>query len=117
MVGRAELSGQVSRDTLFYSCYSIVRLNHPCSFLPNRPQLSLGVPRIWTSPSQRGQGIAQCLLDRTLEHYNARATQHSRANEAVGDRSKVDLDPAAAALCRQHVGQIGSEYGWLVYSA
>jgi hypothetical protein len=25
---RAELSGQVSWDTLFYSCYSIVRLNY-----------------------------------------------------------------------------------------
>lgn len=25
---RAELSGQLSRNILFYSCYSIVRLNH-----------------------------------------------------------------------------------------
>jgi len=93
---------------------------------------SLGVSRIWTSPSHRGQGIAQCLLDRALEHYNA------RANEAAVDGSKVDLDPTAAAPSRQHTGQItkdhvafsqpidagarlakkwvGNRYGWLVYS-
>jgi N-acetyltransferase len=100
---------------------------------------SLGVSRIWTSPSHRGQGIAQCLLDRALEHHNTRITQHNDANEAAVDRSRLDSDRTLPAPSQQHMELItkdhvafsqptevgaklarkwtGKKYGWLVYSA
>jgi N-acetyltransferase len=100
---------------------------------------SLGVSRIWTSPSHRGQGIAQCLLDRALEHHNTRITQRDAANEAAVDRSKLDSDRTLPAPSQQHMELItkdhvafsqpteigaklarkwtGKKHGWLVYSA
>ena len=100
---------------------------------------SLGISRIWTSPSHRGQGIAQSLLDRALEHYNARITQHNRANEGAVERSKADSDCTSATPTRNPIEHItkdniafsqptevgaklarkwtGKKYGWLVYSA
>jgi N-acetyltransferase len=102
-------------------------------------QASLGVSRIWTSPSHRGQGIAQCLLDRALENHNTRVTEHNRTNEAAVERSKADSNPTSLAPGRQHLELItkdhvafsqptevgaklarkwtGKKYGWLVYSA
>ncbi|KAM0694101.1 hypothetical protein Q7P36_006227 [Cladosporium allicinum] len=99
----------------------------------------LGVSRIWTSPSHRGQGIAQSVLDRALENHNTRVTQHSHANEPAVDSSKVDSDHTSQATSPQHIEQItkdhvafsqptevgaklarkwtGKKYGWLVYSA
>jgi len=99
----------------------------------------LGISRIWTSPSHRGQGIAQSLLDRALEHYNTRVVKHDRTNQAAVDSSKVDSDPTPQAPSRQVMDLItkdhvafsqptevgaklarkwtGKNYGWLVYSA
>jgi N-acetyltransferase len=99
----------------------------------------LGVSRIWTSPSHRGQGIAKSLLDRALEHHNTRVVGHNRANEAGIDSSKVDSDATSQAPNPQHMKPItkdhvafsqptevgaklarkwtGKKYGWLVYSA
>ena len=100
---------------------------------------SLGISRIWTSPSHRGQGIAKSLLDRALEHHNARAAHHSRANEATVDPSNVSSDSTSQTPSRRHMEHItkdhvafsqpteagaklarkwtGKKYGWLVYSA
>lgn len=101
---------------------------------------SLGISRIWTSPSHRGQGVAQCLLDQALEYHNARVVQLNRANEASVGHSKPDSDSTSqAAPSRQPIEQInkdhvafsqptevgaklarkwtGKKYGWLVYSA
>jgi N-acetyltransferase len=99
----------------------------------------LGVSRIWTSPSHRGQGIAKSLLDRALEHHNTRVVGHDRANEAAIDSSKVDSDATSQApnpphmepIAKDHVAfsqptevgaklarkWTGKKYGWLVYSA
>jgi N-acetyltransferase len=100
----------------------------------------LGVSRIWTSPSHRGQGIAQSLLDRALEYHNTRITHHNHSDQTVVDRSKVDSDPTSQApsppqhmelIIKDHVAfsqptevgaklarkWTGKKYGWLVYSA
>jgi N-acetyltransferase len=99
----------------------------------------LGVSRIWTSPSHRGQGVAQSLLDRALEHHNTRITQHNHSDQTVVDRSKVDSGPTLQAPTSQRMEPItkdhvafsqptevgaklarkwtGKKYGWLVYSA
>jgi N-acetyltransferase len=100
----------------------------------------LGVSRIWTSPSHRGQGIARGLLDRALEHHNTRVTQHNSAKQAAVDRPEVNSDSTSQTpsppqhmepITKDHVAfsqptevgaklarkWTGKKYGWLVYSA
>lgn len=99
----------------------------------------LGVSRIWTSPSHRGQGIAHSLLNRALEHHNTRFTQQNQTNETAVDSPDAGTDPTRQTPSRQHTKHItkdhvafsqptevgaklarkwtGKKYGWLVYSA
>jgi N-acetyltransferase len=98
----------------------------------------LGVSRIWTAPTHRGQGIANALLDQAIEHYNERVSEHNSTNsidanpaqqDSVADKPKEvttdDLEPiskdqvafsqptdAGAKLARKWFGK---KYGWLVY--
>jgi N-acetyltransferase len=98
----------------------------------------LGVSRIWTAPTHRGQGIANSLLDQAIQHYNDRVTEHNSAQRIDDDlpkpASEVDqpkqatsdeLEPiskdqvafsqptdAGAKLARKWFGK---KYGWLVY--
>jgi N-acetyltransferase len=94
----------------------------------------LGISRIWTSPSHRGQGIAKALLDQALQHYNERVTMpNSAISTDAGEvkprgsppASNRELEPmtkdqvafsqptdAGARLARKWTGK---KYGWLVY--
>ena len=98
----------------------------------------LGVSRIWTAPTHRGQGIANSLLDQAIRHYNERVAEHNSANgidtkpseeDSVADKPKretVDTletiskdlvafsqpTDAGAKLARKWFGK---KYGWLVY--
>ncbi|GAB7331753.1 hypothetical protein MBLNU13_g03722t1 [Cladosporium sp. NU13] len=98
----------------------------------------LGVSRIWTAPTHRGQGIANTLLDQAIRHYNERAAEYNSADDV--DANKPEEDPVAdnpkqetkdelesiskdqvafsqptdagAKLARKWFGK---KYGWLVY--
>jgi N-acetyltransferase len=98
----------------------------------------LGISRIWTAPTHRGQGIADSLLDQAIEHYNDRVSEHNSATrvdvnpsqeDSVAEKPKQatsdDLETiskdqvafsqptdAGAKLARQWFGK---KYGWLVY--
>lgn len=86
----------------------------------------LGVSRIWTSPSHRGQGIAKCLLDRALQHQNehlanddelAPVKDLQKPNEKSRTITKDQVafsqpTDAGAKLARRWFGR---KYGWLVY--
>jgi N-acetyltransferase len=98
----------------------------------------LGISRIWTAPTHRGQGIANSLLDHAVQHYNERVSEHKIARSIDADRTEKDpladkpkqqttdgLDiiskdqvafsqptDAGAKLARKWFGK---KYGWLVY--
>lgn len=92
----------------------------------------LGISRIWVSSSQRGHGIAEVLLNQTLQHHNERAsivtrdqsspkTQHdeetkdpSAAPKQISKNQVAFSQPTAAGakLARKWHGR---NYGWLVY--
>lgn len=89
----------------------------------------LGISRIWTSPTHRGHGIAQCLLDRALGHHSECGFDHmGQCGNEDGDAQKkpessiqcITKDnvafsqptEAGARLARKWLGR---NYGWLVY--
>jgi N-acetyltransferase len=94
----------------------------------------LGISRIWTSPSHRGQGIAKALLDQAVAHYNERVTMHDHTKSANAGEAETRGSPqavnrklelltkdqvafsqptdAGAKLARKWTGK---KYGWLVY--
>jgi N-acetyltransferase len=94
----------------------------------------LGISRIWTSPSHRGQGIAKALLDQAVQHYNECVTAHKGTSSNNASEVKPrgsppapnrELEPmtkdqvafsqptdAGAKLARKWTGK---KYGWLVY--
>lgn len=98
----------------------------------------LGVSRIWTAPTHRGQGIANSLLDQAIEHYNERVAEHNSTksievntsqqdtvadnpmSETINSLSSIAKDQVAfsqptdagAKLARKWFGK---KYGWLVY--
>lgn len=98
----------------------------------------LGISRIWTAPTHRGQGIANSLLDQAIQHYNDRVAEHNSAKtidadpseeDSVADKPKqetaesleiISMDQVAfsqptdagAKLARKWFGK---KYGWLVY--
>lgn len=95
----------------------------------------LGISRIWTSPTHRGQGIAKSLLDQAVRHYNDRVTEHNhiegndakqlslgdgQPTQAISDLVLISKDQVAfsqptdagAKLARKWTGK---KYGWLVY--
>lgn len=105
---------------------------------------SLGISRIWTSPSHRKRGIATALLDTALSHHNEQVTLHNKGvdNNLVVDPQVVDAKEATdtdatpgkpgrltAELTKGKVAfsqptvagarlarkWIGKNYGWLVY--
>lgn len=96
---------------------------------------ALGVSRIWVSPSHRGQGIAEILLDQALQHHNEHASNSTRISKTSDQPSpklqkqtethsmelkQVSKDQiafsqptdAGAKLARKWNGKV---YGWLVY--
>jgi N-acetyltransferase len=98
----------------------------------------LGISRIWTSPSHRGQGIAKALLDQALQHDNERVAMRNRTNSTDASQAQLATEPngstpasnrelasmtkdqvafsqptdAGAKLARKWTGK---KYGWLVY--
>ncbi|KAK6443054.1 hypothetical protein LTR95_000769 [Oleoguttula sp. CCFEE 5521] len=96
---------------------------------------SLGISRIWTSPTHRGQGIAGTLLDRALLHHDSRpgpsrlGSGDDTARSAITNGlspleqpmpvvSKSDVafsqpTEMGARLARKWCGKA---YGWLVYA-
>lgn len=98
----------------------------------------LGISRIWTSPTHRGQGIAQCLLDRALEHHNERVSgQTGQRQDEDGEAqkesesSRITVSPVnhTEKITKDHVAfsqpteagarlarkWLGRNFGWLVY--
>ncbi|OQO08200.1 hypothetical protein B0A48_06995 [Cryoendolithus antarcticus] len=95
----------------------------------------MGISRIWTSPTQRGQGIAIALLDRARSHFDGQIRPHESntrhdlppseimygASPVEGARpgiSKADVafsqpTEMGARLARKWCGRT---YGWLVYA-
>lgn len=97
----------------------------------------LGISRIWTSPSQRGQGVAKSLLDMAVQHFNESVDRHNTAQTSVNRKSQeselsVTTQPTSPILEHITKDQIafsqpteagtklarkwtGKKYGWLVY--
>ncbi|KAF2169705.1 hypothetical protein M409DRAFT_64748 [Zasmidium cellare ATCC 36951] len=103
----------------------------------------LGISRIWTSPTHRGQGIAKCLLDKSLAH--AKSCHHLEMTNSImciqnnsksTPAQKEARTSAAKQLCDRRMAikesdvafsqptesgarlarrWTGKAYGWLVY--
>jgi N-acetyltransferase len=112
--------------------------NQPIRIATKSSPAKLGISRIWTAPTHRGQGIAKALLDQAVQHYNDRVSEHN-GNKSADSKSTplepavgspdqattADLDllskdqvafsqptEAGAKLARKWMGR---KYGWLVY--
>ena len=59
------------------------QLNQPISLSNSAYSARLGISRIWTSPTHRGQNIATTLLDTAFEHHNQRAERQESARVAA----------------------------------
>lgn len=97
----------------------------------------LGISRIWTSPSQRGQGVAKTLLDTAVQHFNERIDRHNTEKASVDGKpqeSRLHDTAQATKLSTEHITKdhiafsqpteagtklarkwTGRKYGWLVY--
>lgn len=98
----------------------------------------LGISRIWTAPTHRGQGIANSLLNQAIEHYNDRVVDHSStksidaepSEEALGsDKPKQETSNELETVSKDQIAfsqptdagaklarkWFGKKYGWLVY--
>jgi N-acetyltransferase len=115
-----------------------VAVDEPIRIATKSSPAKLGVSRIWTAPTHRGQGIAKALLDQAVQHYNDRVSEHNRMKSARAEPSQVELgvdSPKQAVtddlglLCKEQVAFSqptdagaklarkwnGKNYGWLVY--
>ncbi|KAK4497353.1 hypothetical protein PRZ48_011804 [Zasmidium cellare] len=124
------------RQTLLEADKRPLQLSHT----PSPAQL--GISRIWTSPTHRGQGIAKCLLDTALTHtkschyfdlvkrveliHNSAASpakKGAKKNEAKQIyHPKIEMKESDVAFsqptesgARLARRWIGKPYGWLVY--
>ena len=98
----------------------------------------LGVSRIWTAPTHRGQGIANTLLDQAMEHYNERVAEHNSTKsievntsqqDTVADNPTPATTDSLSSISKDQVAfsqptdagaklarkWFGKKYGWLVY--
>jgi len=98
----------------------------------------LGVSRIWTAPTHRGQGIANSLLDQAIQHYNERVSKHNSTNridanpseeDSAADKPKQETSNELGPMSKDQVAfsqptdagaklarkWFGKKYGWLVY--
>jgi len=98
----------------------------------------LGISRIWTAPTHRGQGIANALLDQAIEHYNDRDSENNNAKRidaVISQQDSVGEEPEQATnfdlevVSKDHVAfsqptdagaklarkWFGKKFGWLVY--
>jgi len=115
-----------------------VAVDEPIRIATKSSPAQLGVSRIWTAPTHRGQGIAKTLLDQAVQHYNDRVSEHNRVKGAEPEPLQIDSvadkpnqaktnEPellskdqvafsqptdAGAKLARKWFGK---NYGWLVY--
>ena len=115
-----------------------VSTDQPIRVASRSSPAKLGVSRIWTAPTHRGQGIANSLLDQAIVHYNERIAEHNSTKSIDPELSEPapDVDrpkqatsnelvpiskdrvafsqptDAGAKLARKWFGK---KYGWLVY--
>lgn len=98
----------------------------------------LGISRIWTAPTHRGQGIANALLNQAIEHYNERVSEHNSTStidanpsqqESVAEKPKQETTDILESISKDQVAfsqptdagaklarkWFGKKYGWLVY--
>ena len=73
---------------------------------------TLGISRIWTSPTHRGQGIATALLDMALTHHPHPFPEHT---DLVVQKERVAFSQPTDAGARLARRWFGKKYGWLVY--
>jgi N-acetyltransferase len=112
--------------------------NQPIRIATKTSPAKLGISRIWTAPTHRGQGIANALLDQAIEHYNHRVSEHNSTNsidaspsqqDPVADKSKEATSDGLESISKDQVAfsqptdsgaklarkWFGKKYGWLVY--
>lgn len=112
--------------------------NQPIRIATKTSPAKLGISRIWTAPTHRGQGIANALLDQAIEHYKHRVSEHNSTNsidaspsqqDPVADKSKEATSDGLESISKDQVAfsqptdsgaklarkWFGKKYGWLVY--
>lgn len=98
----------------------------------------LGISRIWTAPTHRGQGIANALLEQAIEHYNELVAEYNSATSihtnppqqvSVAEKPKQETTETLETISKDQVAfsqptdagaklarkWFRKKYGWLVY--
>lgn len=127
-----------ARRALQEEDYKAISADQPIRVATKSSPAKLGISRIWTAPTHRGQGIANALLDQAVEHYNEHVAEHNRIESTAADlpqhASDVDTPKQATTdsseiLSKDQVAfsqptnagaklarkWFGKKYGWLVY--
>jgi N-acetyltransferase len=112
--------------------------NQPIRVATKPSPAKLGISRIWTAPTHRGQGIANSLLDQAIERYNERVSEHNSTKsietnlsqqDSVAEKPKQDTTDSLETISKDQVAfsqptdagaklarkWFGKKYGWLVY--
>lgn len=112
--------------------------NQPIRIATKSSPAKLGISRIWTAPTHRGQGIANSLLDQAIQHYNECVSEHNSARsidtdpsqqDSAADKPKQEATDSLETISKDQVAfsqptdagaklarkWFGKKYGWLVY--
>lgn len=94
-------------------------VSQPLQLDDNLVPACLGISRIWTLPSQRGQGVAAALLDAAVSHHSQQRSIDSEGTVWRGKDGIAFSQPTemGTRLARRWLGLGREEGGWLVYEA
>ncbi|WPA97951.1 uncharacterized protein RHO25_002562 [Cercospora beticola] len=96
---------------------------HPIELSESKHSAVMGISRIWTSSSVRGQGIARCLLNTAINRHNSTIGSREDGKQPttgdslrkIGRKQDIAFSQPTAAGAQLARKWFGRAYGWRVY--